>query len=39
MCGRFTQSNKELLGIETVALDECYDGRTKGARLYVSSVP
>jgi putative SOS response-associated peptidase YedK len=31
MCGRFTQSNKELPGIETVVLDERYDSRTGGA--------
>jgi putative SOS response-associated peptidase YedK len=31
MCGRFTQSNKELPGIETVVLDERYDRRTGGA--------
>ena len=28
MCGRVTQSNRELPGIETVALDERYDSRT-----------
>ncbi len=28
MCGRVTQSNRELPGIETVVLDERYDSRT-----------
>jgi putative SOS response-associated peptidase YedK len=28
MCGRITQSNRELPGLETVVLDECYDSRT-----------